>query len=209
MAGMKNDGVRDTPDVALMAANGLWGHYYVICYSDTTTDGKEQGGTPCTGQPINWPGYGGTSVSSPIMAAIQALVVQHKGALQGLPNVRYYALANTEYGATGSAACNSSLGNGVGSSCIFYDVTLGRQHRELPGAQRRHQVQLLPAFRLDRCAFDEQRRLSAGLQNRDRVGLQLRHRQRERIQPGDELLEAAPVRFVRQGPLGDCGPCCV
>ena len=125
LAGMPNDGVRDTPDVSLMAANGLWGHYYLICYSDTTSSGINQGGTPCTGQPINWPGYGGTSVSSPIMASIQALAVQHKGSLQGNPNVRYYALAAAEYGASGNTSCNSSLGNGVGKSCIFYDVTLG------------------------------------------------------------------------------------
>ncbi len=103
-----------------MAANGLWGHYYLICFSDAS-----QGGVPCTGMPINWPGFGGTSVSSPIMAAIQSLVVQHKGSLQGNPNPRYYALAAAEYGPGGSASCNSALGNGVGSACIFYDVTLG------------------------------------------------------------------------------------
>ena len=125
MAGLQNDGVRDTPDVSLMAANGLWGHYYLICYSDTTASGQSNGGTPCTGQPINWPGYGGTSVSSPIMAAIQSLAVQHKGSLQGNPNPRYYALAASEYGPNGNASCNSGLGNGVGSSCVFYDVTLG------------------------------------------------------------------------------------
>ena len=105
MAGLVNDNVRDTPDVSLMAANGLWGHYYLICYTDTTSTGLANGGIPsCTAMaPVNWPGYGGTSVSSPIMAAIQALVVQHKGSLQGNPNPRYYALANTEYGPTGSS----------------------------------------------------------------------------------------------------------
>jgi hypothetical protein len=127
MAGLVNDNVRDTPDVSLLAANGLWGHYYLICYTDTTRSGLTNGGIPsCTATlPVNWPGYGGTSVSSPIMAAIQALVVQHKGSLQGNPNPRYYALANTEYGPTGSTTCDSSLGNGVGKSCIFYDVTMG------------------------------------------------------------------------------------
>ena len=125
LAGLVNDNVRDTPDVSLMAANGLWGHYYLICYSDTTSTGVGNGGTPCVGQPINWPGYGGTSVSSPIMAAIQSLVVQHKGSLQGNPNPRYYALAASEYGPGGNASCNSSLGNGVAGSCVFYDVTLG------------------------------------------------------------------------------------
>jgi len=125
MAGLVNDSVRDTPDVSLMAANGLWGHYYIICYSDTTSSGVANGGAPCTGSPANWPGYGGTSVSSPIMAAIQSLVVQHKGALQGHPNYRYYALAASEYGPGGSANCNSTLGKGVASSCVFYDITLG------------------------------------------------------------------------------------
>jgi subtilase family serine protease len=110
-----------------MAANGLWGHYYVVCYTDTTSSGVSNGGiASCTAvAPSAWPGYGGTSVSSPIMAAIQSLVVQHKGALQGNPNPRYYALAASEYGPSGNANCNSALGRGVASSCIFYDVTLG------------------------------------------------------------------------------------
>lgn len=127
MAGLVNDGVRDTPDVSLMAANGLWGHYYLICYTDTTRSGLSNGGIPsCTAtQPVNWPGYGGTSVSSPIMAAIQSLVVQHKGSLQGNPNPRYYALAHAEYGPTGNTGCDSTLGNGVAISCIFYDITMG------------------------------------------------------------------------------------
>ncbi len=127
MAGLVNDHVRDTPDVSLMAANGLWGHYYLICYTDTTRSGLTNGGIPsCTATaPVNWPGYGATSVSAPIMASIQALVVQHKGSLQGNPNPCYYALANTEYGPTGSTACDSSKGNGVASSCVFYDVTMG------------------------------------------------------------------------------------
>lgn len=121
MAGLVNDGVRDTPDVSLMAANGLWGHYYAVCYTNPAG-----GGVPCVNNaPVNWPGYGGTSVSSPIFAAIQALVVQHKGSLQGNPNPRYYALAAAEYGPTGSASCNSSEGAASGTSCIFHDVTLG------------------------------------------------------------------------------------
>jgi subtilase family serine protease len=122
MAGLVNDSVRDTPDVSLMAANGLWGHYYPFCLTDPSNGGIAS----CTAvPPIDWPGGGGTSFASPIMAGIQALVVQHKGSLQGNPNERYYALAATEYGPSGNAACDSTLGNGVGKSCIFYDVTLG------------------------------------------------------------------------------------
>ncbi|MGH9496153.1 MAG: Ig-like domain repeat protein, partial [Candidatus Sulfotelmatobacter sp.] len=111
-------GVRDTPDVSLFAANGVWGHYYPFC---ATVGGEGS----CSGTPDTWPGAGGTSFSSPILAGMQALVNQNAGGRQGNPNVVYYALANSEYGTTGSADCNSTLGNATASTCIFYDVTLG------------------------------------------------------------------------------------
>lgn len=122
VVGIPSDGVRGLPDVSLFAANGWWNHYYVFCYSDP---GHGRGGKSCTGAPNTWSGAGGTSFSSPIMAGVQALINQNMGVPQGNPNVVYYKLAANEYGAGGSAACNSSLGNGVGNSCIFYDVTLG------------------------------------------------------------------------------------
>ncbi|MFZ0887753.1 MAG: S53 family peptidase, partial [Candidatus Binataceae bacterium] len=115
--GNPSDGVRDLPDVSLFAANGTWGHYYLVCYSD--------GGYSCAGAPDTWFGAGGTSFGAPIMAGIQALVNQAAGGPQGNPNPTYYSLAGKEYGASGSASCNSTLGNGVAGSCIFYDVTLG------------------------------------------------------------------------------------
>jgi subtilase family serine protease len=114
--GNPNDGVRDIPDVSLFAANGVWAHFYVFCDSAYA---------PCTGAPVNWLGGGGTSFSSPIMAGIQALVNEKNGGRQGNPNVVYYALANAEYGNSGDSSCNSTLGNGTASSCVFYDVTLG------------------------------------------------------------------------------------
>jgi subtilase family serine protease len=96
--------VRDLPDVALFAANGLWGHYYVVCYSDPRSG---RGGLPCTGTPDTWTGFGGTSVSAPVMAGIQALINQKMGAAQGNPNPRLYQLAQSGYGT------------------IFNDVTFG------------------------------------------------------------------------------------
>jgi subtilase family serine protease len=120
--GNPHDGVRDVPDVALFAADGVWNHYYVVCYSDPTAGDF---GAPCTGAPSTWAGFGGTSFSSPIMAGIQALINQKTGGRQGNPNPAYYALANAEYGAGGDASCSSTLGNGAASSCIFYDVTQG------------------------------------------------------------------------------------
>jgi subtilase family serine protease len=114
LAGVPKDGVRDTPDISLMAANGLWGHYYVFC--DTFSAG-------CTGAPSNWSGAGGTSFASPILAGIQALVNQKAGGAQGNPNPVYYSLAADEYGKKGSSACASK--DGVASSCVFYDVVMG------------------------------------------------------------------------------------
>ena len=113
--GTPSDGVRDIPDVSLFAANGVWGHYYVFCWSHIRA-----GGAACTGAPSGWAGAGGTSFSSPILAGIQALVNQHANGRQGNPNPVYYQLA-----ATGSAVCNSSTVNPVSNSCIFYNVTQG------------------------------------------------------------------------------------
>ena len=111
--GTPSDVVRDIPDVSLFAANGVWGHYYVYCWSN-----RRAGGVACTGAPSGWAGAGGTSFSSPILAGIQALVNQHKGANQGYPNPRYYALA-------AARSCNSStVGTGT-NSCVFYNVTQG------------------------------------------------------------------------------------
>ena len=117
--GNPNDGVRDTPDVSLFAADGLWGHYYVFCWSDTAN-----GGAACTGAPSGWSGAGGTSFASPIMAGVQALINQKSGSRQGNPNPEYYHLAATEYSSNGSS-CNSSNGSGIGSACIFNDITQG------------------------------------------------------------------------------------
>ena len=118
--GNPSDGVRDTPDVSLFAADGLWSHYYVFCWSDTAN-----GGAACGTDPSAWSGAGGTSFASPIMAGIQALINQKAGGPQGNPAPVYYQLAATEYGSNGSSLCNSSNGNAVSSVCIFYDVTFG------------------------------------------------------------------------------------
>jgi subtilase family serine protease len=120
VVGNPADGVRDLPDVSLFAANGVWGHYYVFCWTDT-----REGGTSCSGAPSTWSGAGGTSFAAPIMAAIQSLVNQKTASSWGLPTPTYYNLAKAEYGTAGSTTCNSSNGNAVGSTCTFYDVTSG------------------------------------------------------------------------------------
>lgn len=123
LIGNPADGVRDIPDVSLMAANGFWGSFYAVCWSDPTF--AADGAAPCGSNPAAWAGFGGTSVSSPIWAGIQALVNQSTGQNWGVPNSFIYTLANNEYGAAGNAGCNSTLGNGVSPNCVFYDVTLG------------------------------------------------------------------------------------
>jgi subtilase family serine protease len=119
---------RTIPDVSLFASNGPWGHFITMCYSGP----NGTSGVNCTGAPSTWQGIGGTSASTPMMASIQALIDQYvatttngTGAFQGNANYVLYNLAKTEYGTTGSSTCNSSLGNAVGSGCVFYDVTLG------------------------------------------------------------------------------------
>jgi subtilase family serine protease len=120
--GNPTDNVRDIPDVALFASNGFWGHYYTVCYSDPTAN---YGGATCTANPSAWAGFGGTSVSTPIMAAMQALVNEKTGQSWGNPNPIYYSIANGEYGASGSAICNSEAAGGPSASCVFNDITLG------------------------------------------------------------------------------------
>ena len=122
--GNPGDGVRDIPDVSLMAANGLWNHFYLICMSNPN-EVSEGYAAPCSDPPQDWPGFGGTSVSSPIWAAIQALVDQYTRQNWGQANTVYYQIANSEYGASGNSSCNSGLGNAVGASCTFYDLTTG------------------------------------------------------------------------------------
>jgi len=122
--GNPSDGVRDLPDLSLFAANGIWGHYIIICISNIS----ETDGAPCIAQhPQAWTGIGGTSASAPMMAGIQALVNQKagNGLPQGNPAPVYYALAAKEYGSSGNTSCNSTLGGSVGSSCTFHDITQG------------------------------------------------------------------------------------
>ena len=135
VVGIPNDGVRDLPDLSLFAAGptpaglgSVWKHAYVFCWSDLVN-----GGLGCSGAPTNWNYSGGTSFGAPILAGVQALINQKTGQRQGNPNYTYYQLAAGEYGANGNPACDSSKGNAVAGSCIFYDVTLGDNDADCTG----------------------------------------------------------------------------
>jgi subtilase family serine protease len=93
--GVPNDSMRDVPDVALTAAahDG-----YEIYFNGRLAS------------------VGGTSVASPSMASIMALLVQHTEDPQGNPNPRFYALAASQR---------------QGGAAIFHDITSG--NNSVPG----------------------------------------------------------------------------
>ncbi|HVY94404.1 MAG TPA: S53 family peptidase [Bryobacteraceae bacterium] len=89
--GIAKDGVRDIPDVSMFASDGwAWNHFAIICFSDILN-----GGSSCKGTPDSWVGIGGTSLSAPLMAGVQALINQTVGSAQGNPNPVLYSLAAT------------------------------------------------------------------------------------------------------------------
>jgi hypothetical protein len=101
--GVPQDGVRDIPDVSLFAANGDNFSFWPVCYyvTDCLTD-STTGAAPITG-------IGGTSASSPAMAAIMALVDQSQKGRQGNPNFVLYPLA-------------------AQIPSVFHDVTVGNNN---------------------------------------------------------------------------------
>ena len=116
LVGVPADGVRDIPDVSIFGSNNVFGLAFRICDSVSKS---------CLGDPSTWNVGSGTSIAAPLWAGIQALVNQATGTAWGIANPQLYALARNAYGSAGNASCNASLGNGIGSSCVFQDVTLG------------------------------------------------------------------------------------
>jgi len=122
VTGMPGTKYRYLPDVSLFASSGfpygLNGSAYLICVASNATpktcdytDNSE----------IIYQEVGGTSVSSPALAGIMALVQQKQnGKAQGLANPVFYALAAKD----NLTNCNSSTVK-AGNACNFYDVTYG------------------------------------------------------------------------------------
>jgi len=88
--GVPADKVRDLPDLSLYASNDANWSFYPICANAgdcVNVNSSANGGAP-------WiTGVGGTSASSPAMAAIQALVNQSTKSWQGQADFFYYPIA--------------------------------------------------------------------------------------------------------------------
>ncbi len=116
VAGISGLSGRALPDVAVASAG------WIICSWDDATC------NPANENDVDI--VGGTSSSTPAVAAIVALLDQEMGGGQGLLNPVLYQLAATEYGTAAApnasaAGCSASLGATIGANCIFYNVVAG------------------------------------------------------------------------------------
>jgi hypothetical protein len=99
--GVPFDGVRDIPDVSFFASNGVYNSAYIVCEIDATVSS----GCDPTASTQTFLGEGGTSVSTPAMAGVMAIINQKYGR-QGNANSTLYRLAASAAGAS-----------------IFHDIT--------------------------------------------------------------------------------------
>jgi hypothetical protein len=120
--GVPADGVRDLPDVSFFAGDGTLDSATLICVSNdgaTCTNISETG----SNNPADTGGaeeVGGTSVATPEMAGVMALINQKVGATQGSPNAELYSLAAKQTYSSCSAETVSTS-----SSCYFNDIDQG------------------------------------------------------------------------------------
>ncbi|MGD0548897.1 MAG: protease pro-enzyme activation domain-containing protein, partial [Terracidiphilus sp.] len=118
VAGIVSSDKRTVPDVSFFASAGFMGVAYLIC--DTQPPNYS---TPI---PCSYPAnaldmaVGGTSVSSPVMAGVMALINQKAGTPQGNPNAQLYALAAKQTYSKCSAETTTNS-----SSCYFNDIDTG------------------------------------------------------------------------------------
>jgi hypothetical protein len=120
VTGIPNDGVRDLPDVSFFAADGyLSSSAYLICVSqDSSAYGTNQACSYSSNQEPVAQEVGGTSVATPAMAGIVALINQKTGAAQGSPNAQLYALAAKQTYSSTCSAENATTSDG----CYFNDI---------------------------------------------------------------------------------------
>jgi len=123
VTGIPADGKRDIPDISFFASNGFLGSAYLICDTLSTDQNGNPLTVPCTYSATAEDTYqelGGTSVSSPAMAGVMALINQKAGSPQGNPNAELYKLAAKQNYANCSAETVTNS-----SSCVFHDINTG------------------------------------------------------------------------------------
>ncbi len=119
VSGIPADGVRDIPDVSFFASDGfLSDSAYLVCVSDATIDSQcaYSSSTEPTALEV-----GGTSVATPAMAGVMALINQKTGAAQGSPNAELYKLASQQT----YSACSAESVTAGSTSCYFNDIDQG------------------------------------------------------------------------------------
>ena len=120
VTGIPSDGVRDIPDVSFFASDGfVSSSAYLICVSQANS-----GSTPCTYSTYTEPFYqevGGTSVATPAMAGVMALVNQKTGVTQGFANPELYKLA----AAQNYSSCSAESVTAGSATCMFNDIDAG------------------------------------------------------------------------------------
>jgi subtilase family serine protease len=118
VTGIVSSDKRTVPDVSFFASAGFMGVAYLIC--DTQPPGYS---SPI---PCSYPSdalsmaVGGTSVSSPVMAGVMALINQKAGSSQGNPNAVLYELAAKQTYSNCSAETATNSG-----ACFFNDIDTG------------------------------------------------------------------------------------
>jgi len=117
VSGIPSDGVRDIPDLSFFASDGyVSSSAYLICVSQANS-----GNAPCTYSTYTEPFYqevGGTSVATPAMAGVMALINQKTGATQGFANPELYKLA----AAQNYSSCSAESVTAGSSTCMFNDI---------------------------------------------------------------------------------------
>jgi hypothetical protein len=120
VTGIPSDGVRDLPDVSFFAADGyVSSSAYLMCASQ-----NNPGNAPCTYSTYSEPFYqevGGTSVATPAMAGVMALINQKTGASQGFANPELYKLAATQ----NPSDCSAESVKANSTTCMFNDIDQG------------------------------------------------------------------------------------
>jgi len=123
--GIPSDAFRDLPDVSFFSADGFVSESaYLICV-------EENGGEPCTYSADAEPfasEVGGTSASTPPMAAVMALINQKAGSAQGFANPELYKLAAQQTYSNCSAETVTTS-----STCFFNDIDAGPSTFNSPG----------------------------------------------------------------------------